>query len=145
MEATPAQQEKGRMRRRIVMAWPIVLLVPVLACGENVLPKKGSTRADVPDAPWRDPEANCVTPGTPPNERGVGSYCEKGTGQCEAESGQTRFCTADFSDIAPVLDNQWFCSTVCTMDEECGSGAVCSTTMVASGCVPLSCLPDASF
>src|SRR5687767_11181700 len=41
----------------------------------------------------RDPNANCVKPGTPNNERGIGGYCESGPVDCVYEAGP-RFCTA---------------------------------------------------
>jgi hypothetical protein len=92
----------------------------------------------------RDPNANCVKPGTPNNERGVGGYCEPGRNDCEYEGGP-RFCTADYSDLTPVEDDKWFCvSAACTMDDECGTGAFCITSGIGNGCVPFACAPDAS-
>lgn len=91
----------------------------------------------------RDPNANCVKPGTPNNERGVGGYCEPGRGDCESEQGP-RFCTADYADLTPIEDNLWFCSTVCLSDDECGTGSICSQGSIGKGCAPLSCIGDAS-
>jgi hypothetical protein len=104
--------------------------------GPEVEPDVGS---DTPKV--RDPNANCVKPGTPNNERGIGGYCESGPRDCQYEGGP-RFCTADFRDIATVPDDQWFCSTVCTMDEECGTGAYCFANEFSNGCVPTVCGPD---
>jgi hypothetical protein len=90
----------------------------------------------------RNPEDNCVKPGTPNNERGVGGYCEPGRGDCQSDEGP-RFCTADFKEIAVIDDNKWFCSTVCTMDEECGTDSFCVSGVSGRGCAPLGCGPDA--
>jgi len=137
----------------------------LLACSSegDILPKKDRfTPSNVPDgsssmdaAPpdvqpdvagdgknARDPNANCVKPGTPNNERGIGGYCEPDRHDCEGDAGP-RFCTAQFAELAKVPDNQWFCSGLCTSDEECGTGAVCATNEVGSGCVPLVCRMDA--
>jgi hypothetical protein len=89
----------------------------------------------------RDPQANCVKPGTPNNERGVGGYCESGPVDCIYEAGP-RFCTADFKEVTAVPEYQWFCSTVCTTDDECGTGAFCYANDFAHGCVPEICRPD---
>ena len=90
----------------------------------------------------RDPNANCVKPGTPNNDRDIGAYCEPDRGDCASEQGP-RFCTADFADLTPIEDDQWFCTTVCTMDDECGTGAICSMGEVGMGCVPFMCLREA--
>ncbi|HMJ55883.1 MAG TPA: hypothetical protein VK540_27615 [Polyangiaceae bacterium] len=92
----------------------------------------------------RDPNANCVKPGTPRNERGVGGYCEPGRNDCESDAGP-RFCTADYRDLTPIDDDKWFCSTLCTMDQECGTGAFCIAGTIGSGCSPFACRPDASM
>ena len=133
-------QEKRRVEKAILMVC-LAAAVFLSACGENILPKKGRPAGD---GGGRDPQANCVKPGEPANERGIGAYCEKGTDECTSDSGPARFCSADFSDLAPIRDDQWFCSTVCTTDEECGTGAACMTTGGFSGCVPLACVRDAS-
>ena len=91
----------------------------------------------------RDPDANCVKPGTPNNERGIGGYCEPMRGDCESEQGP-RFCTADFAELTPIDDDKWFCSTVCQTDEECGTGAMCVRVGIGNGCSPFACAPDAS-
>jgi hypothetical protein len=133
-------------------------LLSLLACSSegDILPKKerfsrpdGAVAEDAaPDVAGdgrkpRDPDANCVKPGTPNNERGVGGYCEPGRGDCATPEG-TRFCTADYADLTPIDDNKWYCSTICLTDDECGSGAICVTGSIGKGCVPLACAPDAS-
>ncbi|HMI88004.1 MAG TPA: hypothetical protein VK550_28165 [Polyangiaceae bacterium] len=146
------------MKRAGVIAC-LLVAAPLTGCSSegDILPRKerftpsvvdsGGGNDSAPDvdndggAP-RDPNANCVKPGTPSNDRGVGGYCEVGPVDCVYEGGP-RFCTADFKEIAVVPDNQWFCSTVCTMDEECGMGALCLTNDFTSGCVPVICRLDA--
>src|SRR5437762_3565267 len=69
------------------------------------------------DAGAHDPNANCVKPGTPNNDVGVGGYCEPNTSDCETPQG-TRICTAGY---APP--EAWFCTMLCLDDSECGAGA----------------------
>ena len=92
----------------------------------------------------RDPDANCVKPGTPNNERGIGGYCEPMRGDCESEQGP-RFCTADFAELTTVDDDKWFCTTVCETNEECGTGVICAVSGTRKGCVPPACVGDASI
>jgi hypothetical protein len=91
----------------------------------------------------RDPNANCIKPGTPNNEQGVGGYCEPGRGDCPTDAGAS-FCSADYTEIAPIPDNEWFCSTICDTDDECGTGMKCNQGDFGRGCAPLVCLADAS-
>jgi hypothetical protein len=113
----------------------------------DILPKKerftraGADASDDAKKP-RDPNDNCVKPGTPNNERGMGGYCEPGRGDCDTDVG-IRFCTAEFKEIGVIDDNKWFCSTICTMDEECGTGVICVTGVSGRGCSPIACAPDA--
>jgi len=73
----------------------------------------------------------CPPPGTPNNEIGIGGYC-KTSGDCSGAAG-LRFCVADFGG-----DN--FCTGLCTVDADCGSGAVyCAHSAQGSGCVPRAC------
>jgi len=82
-----------------------------------------------------DPSTNCVRPGTPNNERGVGAYCES-LDQCPLGS----LCTAQFG--APA--NAWFCSKLCADDSTCGSNAYCAYDSRGHACVPFACgTPDA--
>lgn len=83
----------------------------------------------------RDPNKNCVPPGTKNNEKGVGGYCEKPE-DCKREGG-IFVCSAQFG--AP--DDSWFCTTPCTLDTECGTGAVCVLDVAGSGCAPIACAP----
>jgi hypothetical protein len=135
-----------------------LVTVNLLACSSegDILPKKERfARSDAaladdaaPDVAGdgrkpRDPNANCVKPGTPNNERGIGGYCEPGRGDCESEQGP-RFCTADYAELTPIDDDKWFCSTVCVTDEECGTGTLCSQGAIGKGCAPFACVADAS-
>jgi hypothetical protein len=145
------------MKTAIVLSC-VVLGAPIVGCSSDgdILPSKmrftpaatdamdvevareaGSDVAGDGKKP-RDPNANCVKPGTPNNERGVGGYCEPGRGDCESEQGP-RFCTAEFAQISVIEENKWFCSTVCTMDSECGTGAICAAGLEGTGCAPIQC------
>jgi len=83
----------------------------------------------------RDPNQNCVKPGTPNNERGVGGYCES-SADCVTDLGALFFCSADF-EITPRY--AWFCTTFCTFDSDCGSHAFCGQSDLGGGCVPNGC------
>lgn len=107
--------------------------------------------------PPRDPNKNCVKPGTPNNELGVGGYCElkddagnfKSPPDCKAtvdpDGGGMlySFCTAG---RAP--DNLWFCTRPCEKgnDLPCGGNAYCDCNdQNQCGCIPNICgtPPDA--
>src|SRR5947207_1484065 len=64
------------------------------------------------------------------NERGFGAYCDT-TSDCDSEAG-LRLCAADFG-------GGHFCTGLCSVDEECGSGVYCEHNVQGSGCVPLVC------
>lgn len=106
----------------------------VVACAsaQPTTPVLDASVADTSKA--RDPNANCVKPGTANNEMGVGGYCEPGTDQCVSDAG-IRFCTGAFG--AP--SDHWFCTRPCVMDSECGSGAYCDHDPQGNGCVPNIC------
>jgi len=161
------EQEKKRMLSRIGIGWQVACVLGFFACSNdsNILPKKerfaqsdgssgnddaadegrrpGDPRDAGEDKGPRDPDANCVLPGMHGNERGVGGFCLKGGNECVTDGGPPRFCTGDFDEIAAVPPNRWFCTTLCTMDVECGSGASCAISAQATACVPLACLDDA--
>jgi hypothetical protein len=135
--------------------WALVAMTLGACSSEgDILPKK--ERFARPDADWaedaapdvtddartpRDPNANCVKPGTPNNERGVGGYCEQAS-DCPDDVGP-RFCTVEFADLTPLDDDKWFCSTLCVDDADCGTGVVCVDGPGSRGCAPLSCRGDA--
>ncbi len=82
----------------------------------------------------RDPNKNCVKPGSKGNEKGVGAYCES-SAECMAPAGVLLLCSADFG--APAT--AWFCTTPCMKDSECGSKAICGSSSQGMGCVPFGC------
>ncbi len=88
------------------------------------------------DTHVRDPNANCIKPGTPNNEIGVGGYCET-VAQCPRFDGGIRFCSGDFG--AP--ETAWFCTQPCSKDGDCGSGEYCATDPRGVACVPKVCGP----
>jgi hypothetical protein len=81
---------------------------------------------------------NCVAPGTASNSVGVGGYCSPGGGQCDTAGpgGSPTLCSGDYNSTP----NTWFCTVPCTGPSDCGSGAVCVTTAMGSGCTPNSCV-----
>ena len=111
-------------------------------CSSKSTPDASDAGADdaASDKSTRNPNKNCVKPGTPNNEVGVGGYCEPGTSQCITDAG-IRFCTGSFD--AP--DDAWFCTKPCAADRECGSGAYCAHDPRGSGCTANICgnPPDA--
>jgi hypothetical protein len=154
--AANAHQQRTTMKTEFII-WALAL-VNLAACSSegDILPKK--ERFGRPDATFaeeagpdiasdgrkpRDPNANCVKPGTPNNERDVGGYCEPGRGDCESEQGP-RFCTADFAELTTVEDDKWFCTAVCLSDSECGTGVICAESAGRKGCAPVVCASGAS-
>jgi hypothetical protein len=66
--------------------------------------------------------------------------CTKGGGQCDAYSlfaGEAGICIPDFADNTRVHA----CSMPCSVDDDCGSGAVCATDPVTGrlGCAIIPC------
>jgi hypothetical protein len=98
------------------------------------------------DGGARDPNLNCVKPGTPNNEQNVGGYCES-TSDCPSDAG-TVICS-NVLDTTPRY--AWFCTKLCSTDTECGTGAYCGHSDLGNGCVPNPCgappdggVPDAT-
>lgn len=86
------------------------------------------------NADAHDGAGNCVPPGTPNNELGLGGYCDKAA-DCPGA-----LCTGLFG--AP--DGYWFCSKICANGEPCGSGETCATDPArGTACVPNVCIADA--
>lgn len=79
----------------------------------------------------RDPNANCVKPGTPNNDQGIGGYCET---QADCVKGKST-CTGALG--AP--DNAWFCTRLCNSDPNCGDGLYCAHDPRGIVCVPIVC------
>jgi hypothetical protein len=93
--------------------------------------------ADVlPDA-IIDPN-NCVAPGAPFSQKGIGGYCSTGGGQCAhaGTGGTPTLCTADFG--APA--HEWFCTITCTTTTDCGAGGgTCVAAPFGQFCVESAC------
>lgn len=81
------------------------------------------------------PSDPCVRPCDVGNERGVGRYCTPGGGECAGNRTGILICTVDVEPSGPA-----FCTTPCTTDANCGTGAMCVHESAGSGCVPLACL-----
>ena len=107
-------------------------------CTPDTDPSTDNCAAAIPAADagsGHDPSKNCVKPGTPNNERGIGGYCET-LDQCPLGS----LCTAQFG----AADDAWFCSQLCVNDSTCGSNAYCAYNSRGHQCVPFACgSPDA--
>jgi hypothetical protein len=78
---------------------------------------------------------NCVPPGKPNNEMGVGGYCES-SADCPSAPGQFIVCS-NFLETTPR--DSWFCTKICMTDADCGVGAYCGQSDIAKGCVPNAC------
>lgn len=99
----------------------------------------------------RDPNKNCVKPGTPNNELGVGGYCDlkddagnfKSPADCKAipdgDGGMLMsICTSSDPGTPPDL---WFCTRLCEKGQDwiCGSTAYCDCQGGRCGCIPNVC------
>lgn len=119
----------------------------LIACSVSIIACSSTTNTTSPDASVadtstpRDPNKNCVKPGTPNNEKGVGGYCEPNTAACVSDAG-IAFCTGAFAVTPP---DAWFCTKPCSADPECGKNAYCEHNTDGNGCVPNACgtPPDA--
>ncbi len=75
------------------------------------------------------------------NELGVGRPCTRGGGQCDVFSlvaGEAGICILYFADNT----NVHCCSKPCSVDDDCGDGAVCAenpANPASFGCVPAGC------
>jgi hypothetical protein len=114
----------------------IATLAAAMAIGCSTSDTAAPADAGDDTASSRDGASNCVKPGTPSNDAGVGAYCDKAS-DCTGS-----FCTGLFG--AP--ESEWFCTRLCKTDGECGGGAYCAHDSRGAGCVPLTCgeAPDAS-
>ena len=90
-----------------------------------------STSPRVDGSAGRDPNANCVKPGTKNNDQGIGGYCET---NADCVKGQS-LCTGVFG--AP--ENAWFCTRLCADDPNCGEGLYCANDPRGVACVPIVC------
>jgi hypothetical protein len=107
----------------------VTIVVAAPACGDS---DGANGEADAgPTAP----AASCVQPGDEGNENGVGDFCTPGGGEC---GGLAPLCLAD----AAPGEEQWFCTRLCSEDEQCGTEARCIGDDRGRACVPERCLGD---
>lgn len=78
--------------------------------------------------------ANCVPQGYAGNDKKIGAYCDDKV-SCPFQIDPFLICTAGHD---PTGTHQ-FCTTPCSKDSECGSGAYCVHDTSGSGCVPTQC------
>lgn len=121
------------MKARVVRILAFTLLGALfvvrglVACSSDETKSEGGT-----DASTRDPNANCVKPGTKNNEQGIGGYCESNADCVPGKS----LCT-NFSPTAPP--NAWFCTRLCRSEPNCGEGLYCAEDPRGTACVPIVC------
>lgn len=89
------------------------------------------------DEPFVANPNNCVKPGDPGNDYGVGAYCDP-TKSCPTSKQQGVFlvCTS-VAEGTPT--DHYFCTAPCTENDECGKDAYCAKGAGGSGCVPFAC------
>jgi hypothetical protein len=105
--------------RLLVVAVLFVTGCPVSSPDDERVDGDPLCPADLP------PPSDACLQGQCGNERGVGRPCTKGGGQCDVFSllaGEAGICIPDFADNTAVHA----CSMPCSVDEDCGSGAVCA-------------------
>jgi len=113
---------------------PEIFFLLCVSCSTTSNTPDGS--ADDAGRTYRDgADKNCVGVGTPNNELGVGGYCDT------REDCPMALCTGLFG--AP--DDAWFCSRLCKIGDNCGSGAVCASDPRGTACVPVVCIKDAGI
>lgn len=96
-----------------------------------------SSSGSLPDAGAASGDAgggNCVPKGNPGNEKKIGAYCDKDV-SCPFQVEPFLVCTAAYDPTG----THSFCTTPCSKDSECGSGATCVKDPGGSGCVPMQC------
>ena len=110
------------------------LVAAVLAATSQLLPACGGDDASSggsSGAAGRDPNANCVKPGTPNDEQGLGGYCETNADCVVGKS----VCTSAHG--APP--DAWFCTRPCGDGSGCTPGLYCAQDPRGMACVPLVC------
>lgn len=141
--------------RRWAAAPTMVLTLAVAACSSDDTTPASTADAGTPDTGAGDAQSavdagatsdapssgNCVPPGTPNNEKGVGGYCSPGGGECASDAAGFILCSGDVG--APV--GSYFCTTPCSADDQCGTNAYCANDPRGRACVPNACgtPPDA--
>jgi hypothetical protein len=86
------------------------------------------------DAAADAPAGNCVAKGYAGNEKKIGAYCDNDTA-CPFQLDPFLVCTAGHDPTNTHL----FCTSPCSKDAECGTGAYCMHDPAGSGCVPTQC------
>jgi hypothetical protein len=105
-----------------------LLTASVIACGGGEDPAPPSSSKQESSATQSSNDKVCVEKDSKPNEKGVGRYCDKDE---NSACGYGLVCTALFG--AP--EGSWFCTTPCSDDSDCGSGAHCFSEERGKGCV----------
>ena len=77
---------------------------------------------------------NCVPKGYAGNDKKIGAYCDKDV-SCPFQLDPFLVCTYGHTD-SPIHN---FCTSPCSKDSECGTGAYCMKDTGGSGCVPTQC------
>lgn len=105
---------------------------PAPMCFNGIWAEGGATAGG--DGGTFIPGPPCAPTGAPGNELGVGKYCTTGGGQCSTSAS---ICLADYT------TGEWgdFCTKLCNVDADCGSGATCKGASSGSikTCIPTSC------
>jgi hypothetical protein len=86
------------------------------------------------DAATDAPAGNCVAPGYAGNDKKIGAYCDKDV-SCPFQVDPFLVCTYGHDPTNTHL----FCTSPCSKDSECGTGAYCMHDSAGSGCVPAQC------
>ncbi|MDB5217695.1 MAG: hypothetical protein JWO86_5622 [Myxococcaceae bacterium] len=94
----------------------------------------GTTSGGTADASTDAPGANCVPMGYAGNDKKVGAYCDKDV-SCPFQVSPFLVCTYGHDPTNTHL----FCTSPCSADSECGTGAYCMHDTAGSGCVPTQC------
>jgi hypothetical protein len=77
---------------------------------------------------------NCVMKGYMGNDFGIGAFCDDST-TCPLGGPKYLICTGS----AGAPKTEYFCTTPCTQDSDCGMAAFCVSTAQGAGCVPTQC------
>lgn len=121
------------MRRSLGL---FVLALTIPACSSSSSSSSSDAGAS-DDSATNNPIAapdNCVPKTYKGNNLGIGAFCDSTT-SCPDSNTTFLVCTA-YHD-APT--NEYFCTTPCTADKDCGDGAFCVHNPGGSGCVPAQC------
>ena len=94
----------------------------------------GTTSGGTADAAVDAPAGNCVAPGYAGNDKKIGAYCDKDV-SCPFQVDPFLVCTYGHDPTNTHL----FCTSPCSKDSECGTGAYCMHDTAGSGCVPTQC------